>query len=212
VPGGLGLKVWWFTTSTPQFCGWEAMGLCFALMHPWKPWIVLACFAAFAGQAAVVYKWKDADGVIHYSDQAVPGAEKIYTATSTTAGNAAAARPSQNTPPTDTPKSASGLNFAKFSITSPAADQTFFGDEVVGVHLTLEPDLKPEQTITWHLNGKQLEEAPTSTQFGLPRLDRGTYILAATITDQSTGESRTSDSVTFFVRQPTALGPQVTHH
>jgi Domain of unknown function (DUF4124) len=187
------------------------MGLCFALMHPWKPWIVLAGLAAFAGHAAVVYKWTDADGVVHYSDQAVPGAQKITTSTSTTAGSASPNHPSQDTG-TGSQKAAAGLNFTQFSITSPAADQTFFGDEVVGVQLILEPELRPDQTITWHLNGKQLDQAPTSTQFGLPHLDRGTYILAATVTDQTSGESRTSDSITFYVRQPSALGPQVTHH
>ena len=172
---------------------------------------MLACLAAFAGQAAVIYKWTDADGVVHYSDQPVPGAQKIYTATATTASNpAGAAAPDSHG--TGTPKAASALGYTQFSITSPTPDQTYFGDEVVGVHLTLEPDLKADQTITWHLNGKQLEQGPTSTQFGLPPLDRGTYIIAATITDQNSGESRTSDSVTFFVRQPTALGPRVQHH
>jgi hypothetical protein len=184
-------------------------------MHPWRPWIVLASLAAFAGHAAVVYKWTDADGVVHYSDQSVPGAQKIYTATSTTASTPAAAPAGPTAPDSHgagAPKAAAPLGYTQFSITSPAPDQTFFGDEVVGVHLTLQPDLKPDQVITWHLNGKQLEEGPTSTQFGLPRLDRGTYILAATITDQGSGESMTSDSVTFFVRQPSDLGPRVQHH
>jgi hypothetical protein len=174
---------------------------------------VLASLAAFAGQAAVVYKWTDADGVVHYSDQSVPGAQKIYTATSTTATSTpAGATAAPDAHIAGTPKAASELGYTQFSITSPTPDQTYFGDEVVGVHLTLEPDLKPDQVITWHLNGKQLEQGPASTQFGLPRLDRGTYILAATITDQNSGESRTSDSVTFFVRQPSELGPRVQHH
>jgi len=46
----------------------------------------------------------------------------------------------------------------------------------------------------------------------LPRLDRGTYALAATITDQQTSESETSNSVTFFVRQPSSLSPQSPLH
>jgi Domain of unknown function (DUF4124) len=189
------------------------MGLCFGLMHPWRPWIVLASLAAFAVQAAVVYKWTDADGVVHYSDQAVPGAQKIYTASSTAADASSSAAAAVSAPPgSAAPKAVSGLSYSEFSITSPASEQSFFGDEAVGVHLTLSPELKPGQTITWHLNGRQLEQDPTTTQFGLPRLDRGTYILAATITDQSTGESRTSDSVTFYVRQPTELGPRVQHH
>src|SRR5271168_3012742 len=108
-------------------------------MHPWRPWIVLACLAAFAGQAAVIYKWTDADGVVHYSDQSVPGAEKVYTGSSNTFAGAAT-RPAEPAPQKPT---ASRLNYAQFSITSPAPEQSFFGDEVVTVQLALEPALKP---------------------------------------------------------------------
>jgi hypothetical protein len=179
-------------------------------MHPWRPWLLLASLAAFAGQAAVVYKWTDSDGVIHYSDQPVPGAEKIFTAGSPTAGGSVSSARTPN-PAGSAPKKnvAPGLNYNQFAITSPLPDQTFFGDDVVSVHLALDPALKPNQTITWHLNGKPLEDlGPTATQFALPRLDRGTYALAATITDQTTGESLSTDSVNFFVRQPSALSPQ----
>jgi Domain of unknown function (DUF4124) len=179
-------------------------------MHPWRPWIVLAALAAFAGHAAVVYKWTDSDGVVHYSDQPVPGAEKIFTAGSpSTAGSVPAARsaspglesPKRNAPP--------GLKYSQLAIVSPAPEQTFFGDEVIGVHLAVEPPLKPDQLITWHLNGRQLDDVgPAETQFSLPHLDRGTYAIAATITDPTTGESSSTDSVTFYVRQPSALSPQ----
>jgi hypothetical protein len=179
-------------------------------MHPWRPWIVLAALAAFAGQAAVVYKWTDADGVIHYSDQPVPGAEKIFTAGSPTAGGKAASARSTANPvmPGAAKNAAPGLNYDQFSITSPAPDQTFFGDDVISVHLALSPGLKPDQTITWHLNGKELEQSPTATQFSLQNLERGTHAIAATITDQRTGESQSTDSITFFVRQPSLLSPQ----
>ncbi|MGC1520883.1 MAG: DUF4124 domain-containing protein [Steroidobacteraceae bacterium] len=172
-------------------------------MHSWRPWIGLACLAAFAAQAAVVYKWTDADGVVHYSDQSVPGAEKIYTAGGSPAARGPAATDSP--PPPGTQKQ-TPLGYATFAITSPTPEQTFFGDEAVAVNLSLEPALKPEQTITWHLNGKELEDA--SAHFAIAHLDRGTYVIAATITDQASGESRTSDSVTFYVRQPSELSPQ----
>src|SRR6202011_5773021 len=165
-------------------------------MPPWRPWIVLASLAAFAGQAAVVYKWTDSDGVVHYSDQPVPGAEKIFTASSPTpGGSVSSARPAS--PVGSPPKKfvAPGLNYNQFSITSPLPDQTFFGDDVIGVHLALVPGLKPDQTITWHLNGKQLDDqGPAATQFTLPHLDRGTYAIAATITDQKSGEALSTDS------------------
>jgi hypothetical protein len=173
--------------------------------------LAIGLLTAFTVQAAVIYRWVDADGVVHYSDQASPGAEKIVTATSSSSG-APGAR-NATAPTAQAPqRSAGGLNFAEFSITSPAPEQTFFGDDVVAVHLNLNPTLRPNQSITWHLNGKQLDFPPNAVSFALPHLDRGTYALAATITDQQTSESETSGSVTFFVRQPSALSPQSPLH
>ncbi len=170
---------------------------------------MLAALATFAGQAAVIYKWTDAAGVVHYSDQPVPGAEKIFTSSpNLSAGSAAstAARGQQGS--SGQKKPAGGLNLTQFAITSPTPDQTFFGDELIPVHLTLEPSIKSSQTITWHLNGKQLDDqGPTAIQFNLQSLERGTYAIAATITDQETGESQSTDSVSFFVRQPSQLAP-----
>jgi len=173
---------------------------------------VLACLAAFAAQAAVVYKWTDSDGVIHYSDQPVPGAEKIFTAGGSSTG--VSARPAQpgsanQGAPVPDRHLAPGLEYSQFAITSPLPDQTFFGDDVISAHLALEPNLKPGQTVTWHLNGRQLDDQPpTATQITLPHLDRGTYAIAATLTDPESGASLSTDSVSFFVRQPSELAPQ----
>ena len=178
-------------------------------MHPRRLWILPAVLAAFVGQAAVIYKWTDPNGLIHYSDQPVPGAEKIIInggslngmASARSAGMAAAASAQK--------PALRGITYSRFAITSPTPDQTFFGDETIGVHLALEPDLMPGQSITWHLNDKELEDQGASaTHFTLPHLARGTYVIAATITDQKTGSSQTTDSVSFFVRQPSELSPQ----
>jgi hypothetical protein len=170
---------------------------------------VLAALAAFASQAAVIYKWTDSEGVIHYSDQAVPGAEKIYTNAASTP-KAPTATPSQlNTPislgAAQRPK---GLGYSILSITSPTPEQTFFGDDTIGVALALEPTLQLNHAVTWHLNGRELDDqGSTATQFALPHLDRGTYAIAATVTDRQTGESQSTESVTFYVRQPSTLSP-----
>ena len=169
---------------------------------------MLAALASFAGQAAVVYKWTDSDGVVHYSDQSVPGAEKIYTSTSSTAGAASSDNSTADSQASGVKKKP-GLGFTELSITSPTPDQAFFGDEVVSVNLALNPGLKPDQTITWRLNGQQVDDlGPVATQFSLPHLDRGTYAIAATITDQEPGETLSTNSVNFFVRQPSELSPQ----
>jgi hypothetical protein len=177
-------------------------------MHLLRLWFALGLVAACAANAAVIYKWTDADGVVHYSDQAVPGAEKIVTSSSSSNGIAvgAARGPSSATPGK---KALSRLDYATFAIESPAKEQVFFGDEIIPVRLRLDPDLKANQTIGWYLNGSPLtDQAPTSRSFTLQSLPRGTYQLSATLTDTVTGETQNSDGVTFSVRQPSELSPQ----
>lgn len=175
-------------------------------MHPWRLWIALGLFAALAAQAAVIYKWTDADGVVHFSDQAVPGAEKIVTSTGASNGIGGSTRSPAGATPVNRP--AGGLNYSAFALESPAAEEVFFNDEIVPIRLHLEPALKPNQSIAWHLNGKQLDQAPDAVSITLQSLSRGTYAIAATVTDLSTGESQSTDSVTFYVRQPSELSPQ----
>jgi hypothetical protein len=172
-------------------------------MHPRKAWFVVAALAAFAAQAAVIYKWTDSDGVVHYSDQAVPGAEKIFTATST-AGTVKTPAPRA----TAQGQKSEPVAYSQLLITSPKSEETFFGDNAVSVQLSMVPSLQSNQTIIWHLNGQQLSDQTNQTSFVLPRLDRNAYTLAATVTDQTSGESQTSNNVTFYVRQPSALSPQ----
>lgn len=168
---------------------------------------MLAVLAAVAGQAAVVYKWTDADGVVHYSDQPVPGAEKMTTSANSLNGyassGAAASPPAQSSAPRP-----AGLGYTLISLTSPMPEETFFGDDVINVAMALEPALQAGHSIVWNLNGRQLEDqGPTATQFALSQLDRGTYVITATVSD-SRGESQSTPSVTFYVRQPSALSPQ----
>ena len=171
---------------------------------------MLAALATFAGQAAVIYKWTDSDGVVHYSDQPVPGAEKI----STGGGNTAESIPpgqNANSSSSDAQKQPGALDYSEFSLASPSPEQSFFGDEPINASLALNPGLKAGQIVTWHLNGAEIgDQGTAATAITLPHLDRGTYAIAATVTDPATGQSRSTDNVTFYVRQPSELSPQ--HH
>jgi hypothetical protein len=170
---------------------------------------VLASLAAFAGHAAVIYKWTDAQGVVHYSDQSVPGAQKIYTTSTAGAGASAPSNAAANAQAPAATGAAAKQEYGIIAITSPSSEQSFFGDEPISVALALDPSLKPGDTVTWHLNGQELaDQGSGTTQFTLPHLDRGTYAIAATVTDPKSGRSQSTPSVTFYVRQPSALSPQ----
>jgi Domain of unknown function (DUF4124) len=173
-------------------------------MHLRKPWLLVSVLAAFAVQAGVIYKWTDADGVVHYSDQSVPGAEKI--ATSSSSLNRADSGPSQPSPGSTQPKPGVPAT-QQLTLVSPSAEQVFFNDDTVNVSLDVRPALKSTQAITWHLNGKALEQPPNAVSFALQGLERGTYVLSATVVDQVTGDAVNSPTVTFYFRQPSALAP-----
>jgi hypothetical protein len=171
---------------------------------------MLGLLAALAAQAAVVYRWVDADGVVHYSDQPVPGAEKIVTAgRSSLNGSSAAAPPGNSNPNGQQPRTGAATQARPAAITlvSPQPDQNFFNNEPINVALS-QQELKAEESVTWHLNGKELDQPPTATQFVLPNPGRGIFAIAATITNQTTGEVESTPSVTFYVHEPSLLSPQ----
>ena len=90
-----------------------------------------------AANAAVVYKWVDADGVVHLSDQPVPGAERIVTDSGSGrsgASSPAPATPTAPQPPKPVPK---GLNFTQFAIVSPGQEENFTNNNPVNVSLAL---------------------------------------------------------------------------
>ncbi len=179
-------------------------------MHLCRPWIACGLLAVFAGclavQAAVVYKWTDADGVVHFSDQPVPGAEKLNTSSGSSHGVGLGAQARTATP--EKPK-AGPLDFKELAITSPGHDETITGNQPVNVQLAVDPALNREtQAVTWYLNGSALtDQAPDATQFTLADLPRGTYTLSATVLDQASGQTKSAETVTFYVMRTSVLSP-----
>jgi hypothetical protein len=156
--------------------------------------------------AAVVYKWTDADGVIHFSDQAVPGAEKILTSSGSSARSGATPAASNTTASTAQPKTRA-LNFTQFSIVSPANQETITGNQPINVNLALEPPLKSNQSLTWTLDGSALSNQANATSFTLEDVPCGAHTIMATVEDQS-GESKSTEPVTFYVMRTNLLSPQ----
>jgi hypothetical protein len=179
-------------------------------MRHWRSRIALGLVAIFAGRipvdAAVIYKWTDADGVIHFSDQAVPGAEKILTSSGSSARSVATPAAAGTTASTAKPKAAA-LTFSQFSIVSPANQETITGNQPINVNLALEPALKSSQTLSWTLDGAALTNQANATSFTLEDVPRGAHTIVAMVEDQS-GESKSTEPVTFYVMRTNLLSPQ----
>ncbi len=174
-------------------------------MHLWRILIAFGVFAALSSPAAVIYKWTDASGVIHYADQPVPGAEKITT-NSDAAPNGFQAPAAGAAPPPPAQPEPAAAAYTVFAIQSPTPEQSFFS-EPVPVQLSLEPALQANHALTWTLNGKPLDGDSNRTQFTLQDVPRGAFSLVATIVDTATNETVKSASVTFYMRRPSLLSP-----
>jgi hypothetical protein len=154
-----------------------------------------------------VWKWKDDNGVVHYSDQPGPGAVRVDLHSQTFAP--------PDTPSSTAPSRAQRSNpseqktYQNLEIWKPAAGETYpnAGGQVE-VRLRLEPALQPSDTLAIYLDGKRVEEADNSLDFTLTDVARGAHSLTATVTDGTTGKVLIqSPAVSFFVQQTSIAQP-----
>jgi Domain of unknown function (DUF4124) len=160
--------------------------------------------------AAETWRWRDANGVVHFSDRPVPGAELIHLGSAPKPGTVAG--PSQ--PAATTSKANSGTRngsaesqivpYARCVLLTPVNDQVLLNENFVQVTFDLQPALQGNHEIQMLLNGKVSADWPsTSIQGSLPVLERGTYTLAARVVDDFGRDLCSSPLVTFHVRLPT---------
>jgi hypothetical protein len=177
-------------------------------MHLWRliasgVLAAMALTASLAASGAVIYKWTDADGVVHYSDQPVAGAQKLVTG----------ATPSLTTvpaPPILPPSAAATVkrkpDSHTLTIDSPTAEATYFAGPV-SVRAHLAPELGPGQAVNWTLNGQPVEQPPDALEFALTELGRGAYTLNVSLSETDTHDVLAAATVTFYVKQPTIFSP-----
>jgi Domain of unknown function (DUF4124) len=166
---------------------------------------------ATAGQSGtVLYKWVDADGVVHYSDQPHDGAEKIKVAKPQTY---AAPPPPARAVATPGTRAATGpagpaVSYTRVALLSPSNDDVYTNtDGRVGYSVAVEPGLGTGHQIWILLDGQRVDGAGTASTDGtLTGVERGTHTLMAEVVDQAGRILGSSESVTFSVNQ-TRLKP-----
>lgn len=174
---------------------------------------VLLGAVPMASPAATLYKWVDDQGVVHYSDQPEPGAEKIKVKPAQTfkGGTPRVANAPASSAPT------AGPPLSRLAIESPTPEQVFINQSGVDVVADVQPGLLSGQQVVFLLDGKPVEGlGPESTSVTLDLVARGTHSVAVQVLDERGRVVATSSSVTFYVREPTLnkapKGPSITPH
>ena len=172
--------------------------------------MLVSCSLALA---ATVYRWVDENGVVHYSDQPHPNAEKLqvhaaqtYKSSPVDSATGGGARES----------SAAAAQYKGCAIMQPQDGQEFANVDSLTVSVQTDPPLHQGDKIYVTVDGQALNGGnPTGPQFVLSPVDRGSHTAQAQVKDAGGTVQCQTPSVTFNVHQNSVLNPnnvKVTPH
>ncbi len=150
--------------------------------------------------SAEVYRWKDAEGTVHFSDQPHEGAEIIKLKKTTIVPSQ---RPATRLSPEAEPGTVA-LDYSAIAIASPADEETLRNTQQVAVSVTIEPALQTDfgHRVQLLLDGATVAPPSTQTAFALDGVARGAHTLVASIIGDDDRELARSAQSTFFLHQP----------
>lgn len=163
---------------------------------------------ALAASATEVWRWKDANGVVHYSDSPVPGAERVNAGPAPKPGGANAAPASRAFRQADETPAPPPPRYTRCEVTKPANDLTFHGAEPVMASVMIEPMLQSGHRLQVLLNGSVYPQwGGNLTSFTFAGLNRGAYTLAVNVLDANGGTACAGPAINFYIQQPSLLSP-----
>jgi Domain of unknown function (DUF4124) len=176
--------------------------------------LLALCLLAYASQAqeskVQMWMWKDANGVVHYSDVPGPGAVRVDINVSKGQPGAA--------PPTASAGQGEGrgegraegapltaaTTYSSLEIVQPANETSFFdADSVVDVQIASDPALGAGDSVYLYLDGERVGSSGDAMGYSLPSVARGQHTLSAAIVDSGGTEKIRSPPVVFYMKQQT---------
>ncbi len=167
--------------------------------------VLLLGFALTAG-AAEIWRWTDANGVVHYSDHPQPGAERVQVSAPKPSGDG----PVPEMPPDVAPREPREASFAyaQCNVATPQADETFHSVQPVTISLDVQPGLMPGHRVEAQMNGVRLTGwPPGSLSYTVPEVFRGSHTVQVRIVDAGGAVLCTGEPRTFHLRQQSVLAP-----
>ena len=166
---------------------------------------VLLGLLAAASVLAQAYRWVDEDGITHYSDRPVEGAEQISLSeysrnTGARLYNAPRARG------TDDEQRAADepFRYESLSISSPGAEETLWNIEgVLNVTLTLSPGLQSGHQVRAYFDGQQ--RMVSGTSFQVDEVFRGVHNIQVEVIDNTGRLMIRSETNRFYVQQNSVI-------
>jgi hypothetical protein len=160
--------------------------------------ILVGILATAAVLADGAWTWTDEDGVVHYSDVPVEGAEAINLSeyskkTGARISNGRTSRTTTNGPQT-------AFVYDSITIASPSAEETLWNIEgLLNVSIAVSPELQQGHRIRAYYDSEARDVGGTS--FQILDVHRGTHSLQAEIVDSTGRVILRSPASRFYVQQ-----------
>ncbi|MEO6368817.1 MAG: DUF4124 domain-containing protein [Steroidobacteraceae bacterium] len=158
-----------------------------------------------AAGAADTWRWKDANGVVHYSDRPVPGATLVTLGPQAAPANPEAALVLK---PDQAPAAPTVMSYTGCMVTAPANDEVFNNERSVRASLQITPGLQQGHRMQVLFDGQPYPAWPAG---GLSHtfndLFRGTHTLRVNVVDAAGRSLCSGPAVSFHVRLPSLLSP-----
>jgi hypothetical protein len=171
--------------------------------------LLALCLLGLSGLsvATTLYRWVDAQGVVHYSDTPHEGAQVIQISGAQTYHgiSAAPALPNATAPPQPGKKSEP---YESCAITQPAPDAAMYAPDSVAVSVAVSPGLHDGDQLTVQVDGRQLEASAAGGQnFVIAQPERGDHSISAQVRSPEGVMLCNAPPVTFSVAKPSVNSP-----
>jgi len=182
--------------------------VCLRAMRTALQGLVALCLLGLGGLslATTLYRWVDAQGVVHYSDTPHEGAQVIQisgaqtyhanSAAPAVPGVTAAQQPARKPEPYDS-----------CAIRTPAPDSNLYAPDSVAVSVEVSPGLHDGDQLTVQVDGRQLQSAEGVQSFVIQEPERGDHSISAQVRSPEGVMLCNAAPVTFSVTKPSVNSP-----
>jgi hypothetical protein len=163
---------------------------------------------AVAAGAAETWRWKDENGVVHYSDRPGPGAKLVVIGSNTGSSNPEAASPAPPAATAQVQQAPTEVRYTACVVVAPVSDEVFNAVNSINAALQLTPELQEGHRIQVLMDGQAYPAWPEGAlSYTIADVYRGTHSLSARVVDAEGRNLCSGPVVTFHVRQPSVLAP-----
>ena len=173
-----------------------------------RTFIAFIALLAAGTVLAQVYRWVDENGVVHYSDMPVEGAEEIQLPKDGRRRPAFASQPTVTAPTEqEAVEQPAAFKYETIEVVAPAPEETLWNIEgVLNVAVRVAPGLRPEDRLRVYFDGEE-RTVTSSTGFTLEEVWRGVHNIQVEVIDPTGKLMARSLPNRFYVQQNSIARP-----